>query len=672
MGIRAVAARGGMAAFVAAGVFLSVDAASASAPVVELGHDMDVRFHDTYATVKVRRTVSSDHVDGVEARLSIDTEHPMAATGLATRADDGRWYAGELMDVHDAVDTYWKLTGSKKVVPEGELPDRMPRLRPKDPALLMWQPYALELYVYPVVEGSPKAVEYTLQIPYAYEGGAEVLHLPVGDADDLPPKITFGRTPRAGTVTAEGMAVAEGTTLVPSSTGEVAVRIEPTRRDPLTVTLSSTRADKRHMARLAVSAGPQLGPDPARTHAVIVLDRSRSLGDDSFVAAQRAVQAYLTELDAVPGAKVQIVGFARKAQALQTGFVAPNVAAGDLRDAGWDLRNGSELDAALQLAAARLAKAPAGAPRRVIVVSDTAVTESVAAAATARLSKMSAVVHLADITGARYTGLARDPKHPWGDVVAGTGGVAWQGVVDAVDGRTGQIFSDWVRPQRIEDLTVELDGADLRDSELGEIVLEAGAGMLDVDLYDRVPRVATVRGVLWGRSIVAKARRSSRTDKEFSITAAAYLGGEMTDAEIRDVALRAHAASPQTALLALEPDASPGQAIDGDLPVASRVFSTSCGVGGGPLGDFGRYSLTFDEAELIRDEVASAIDACGATGEHVSVGLTTTYAEITDVDRVDIEGKPELAACVRDELWTIEFPPGQHGPTRHEVEHEPL
>ena len=669
MGTRTVVPRWGLSGLVAAGIGLATTSATASAPasapVVELAHEVEVQLHDTYATLTVQRTVASDHVDGVEARLSIDTTHPMAATALATRADDGRWYRAELMDVRDAVDTYYKLTGSKKVVPEGELPSRMPSVTPKDPALLLWQPYALDLYVYPVVEGSPKAIEYTLQVPYEHVDGAEILYIPTGDSDDLPPTITFGKTPSHAQVSAEGVAIGKGTQLLGSATEDLEVRIERDRSPTIAVSLAATRADARYMARVQVVAGRELGPDPARTHAIVVLDRSRSLGEDSFTAAQRAVQAYLDELSRVPGAKVQVLGFDRTVHALHGGFVSPTTAAGDLRDAGWDQRNGSDLGAALQLAAERLRAAPEGAPRRLLIVSDTAMTEAVEKVARAQLSKVSAVVHLADLEGARSTDLDLDASHPWSDLVAATGGAVWRGRVDAVDGETGDVFARWVRPRRIDDLVVDLDG-----HEVGETILDAGEGTLDVNMYEHTPRLVTVRGRLWGTPVVAHARRNAQGDREMIMTAAAYLGDGMTDAEIADIAQRAGAVSPQTALLALEPDASPGQAVDGDPVRARRMARTSCRFGSGPSGDFGRYSLTFDEAELIRDEVAAAVDACGADREHVSVELTTTYAEITDVDRVEIEGAPELEACVRDELWAIEFPPGQRVRTRHVVEHE--
>ncbi len=652
-----------MASLVCMGLAVVATSATASAPVVELAHEIEIELHDTYATLKVQRTLASDHVDGVEVRLSIDATHPMAATALATRADDGRWYQAELMDVHEAVDTYWRLTGSRKIVPEGELPPRMPSLTPKDPALMMWQPHALDVFVYPVAEGRPKAIAYTLQVPYEHYEGAQHVHVPT--VGDVAPTITFAGVPRGVQVSADAAAIEKGTVLVGSATEDLVVRLDAVRSPALAVSLAATRADARHMARVEVVAGRELGPDPVGTHAIVVLDRSRSLGEDSFAAAQRAVQAYLDELSRVPGAKVQIVGFDRHVHALHTGFVSPRTAGVDLRDVGWDQRNGSDLGAALQRAAERLRAAPREAPRRVLIVSDAAVTEAVAKVVTSQLRTLDAVVHLADIEGARATDLARDLTHPWGDHVTATGGEVWRGTVDAVDGQTHDVFAQWVRPQRIEDVVVDLDG-----HEVGESVLDVGEGTIDVNMYEHTPRMVTVRGRLWGTTVLARARRSARADRELAITAAAYLGEGMTDAEITAIARRAGAVSPMTALLALEPDASPGQAVDPDPSRPSRTFSTSCRFGGGEIGDFGRYSLAFDEAELVRTEVVAAIDACGAAGEDVSVELTTTYAEITEVDRVEIEGAPELESCVRDELWSIEYPPGRHGSTRHLVEHE--
>ena len=81
--------------------------------------------------------------------------------------------------------------------------------------------------------------------------------------------------------------------------------------------------------------------------------------------------------------------------------------------------------------------------------------------------------------------------------------------------------------------------------------------------------------------------------------------------------------------------------------------------------------MTFDEEAFIRDQVTEAVTACNATHEHVSVELTTTYAEVVNVDQVDVEGQPELAACVEEALWMVVFPPGQHRRATHVVAYDP-
>ncbi|MGH1345352.1 MAG: vWA domain-containing protein [Nannocystales bacterium] len=656
-----------LASLLAVGTALTAGVASgAPSQIIEVAHDVEVEFHETHATLTVRRTLETEHLNPLEAHLRIGTKHPLAATSLATRGSDGQWYRGELMDVHDAVDTYWKLTGSKKVVPEGKLPRRMPSLKPKDPALLMWRGDGLSLFVFPLSEGESRSVEYTLQVPYEHESGADVLYIPVGGVDALSPRITFSRPPPKTAVTTEGQSVKGGLVLVPTSTGELAVRLESYRSPTLSVSLASIPADQRHMARVEVVAGRELGVDPAGTHAIIVVDRSRSLGEDSFSAAQAAVQAYLGELAEVADARVQIVGFARKAEALHSDFVSASVAAADLRDAGWDQRNGSDLGAALHLAASRLEDAPRDVPRRVLVLSDTALTDAVEADALAQIESLSAVVHLVDVEGARWTSMEPAEDHPWEDEVVATGGAVWAAAVDAVDGETGEVFASWVRPQSIRDVRVNLDG-----EELGTTWLDSGEGTLDVELYERAPRVLRATGRVWGRTVEARATRTTKGDRAWKTTAAAYLGGGMSEAEIVDVAQRAGAVSPHTAFLALEPGASPGEAMLPDDAGSPRTVFGCRLRAGGYSGDFGRYSLTFDEEAFIRDQVTEAVTACNATHEHVSVELTTTYAEVVNVDQVDIEGQPKLVACVEEALWNVEFPPGQHRRATHIVEHDP-
>ena len=71
---------------------------------------------------------------------------------------------------------------------------------------------------------------------------------------------------------------------------------------------------------------------------------------------------------------------------------------------------------------------------------------------------------------------------------------------------------------------------------------------------------------------------------------------------------------------------------------------------------------------LIQEAADTAITQCKATGRRVTAEVTTTYAE---VDRVQVEGAPDLECCVRGALWPVEFPPGQHRLLSHAVERDP-
>lgn len=638
----------------------AVPAAAAAEPI-EAAHEILVDFGPHAATLSVRRSVRSDAADTYEARLAVESAFPLVATGLRTRGDDGRWYAATLRPVDQAIATYWMLTGSQKVAPERPTGERFPELRPRDPALMMWSDTGVEIYVFPVSAGSPRTVEYTLVLTYDHSEGGRAVHVPVGP-DALPPVVRVGTVPAGHRVEHDGAGLRTGSEIIKSAGDDLVLRLLPPTNVPLAARLAVTRAGARHMFRVEVDSGALLGPDPTDTHAVIVLDRSRSMTEEGHDAARQAARGYLAALARVPGARVEVVEFARAARRVHGGFVTPAEAAAALADAQ-SLTNGSELASALELTRTIVEQAPRSAPRRVLVLSDSALDPSLdepSRRALAALQSSRAIVHLPATRADDHALLQVDGAHRFHDAVTATGGLVWDARADVVHSDGNTTFVEWVRPQVIRDLEIAVDDAVLAEA----FDLAAGEGAAEIDLLAHAPRRVTAHGSLWSTPIAVTARRDAGFDRAWTVLAAAYADDRLSDAELVDVATRAGAVSPKTAYLALEPGAKPGQALPSP-PSPRRSRSTQCGLRAGH--PFGRVELTFDEPGFIRAAVADAARRCRVGAREVVAHLTTTYAEVVAVPKVEVEGDETAAACVRERLWALEFPPGRDVARGHVV-----
>lgn len=645
-------------------------AGEAAAEVVEVAHEVRVDFAAEMATLTVRRTAKGDSFDNFEAHFSVRSDWPLVGTGLRTRGDDGNWYVGKLLAVDQAVATYWMLTGSQKVVPERAMGPRFPQMGAQDPALMLWAPTGFEVYAFPVSDGHPRTVEYTLAAAYRYVDGGYAVQVPVGAGDELAPVVTIGAVAAGYSVMLGETVVAAGTKLAELPTtkerfASLELRLVANAPRPLVVRVASTPAGSRHLMRDEVEVGTLLGPDPARTHAVIVLDRSRSLLPEHHDAARRAALAYLAALEQVPGSKAQVVLFDRAVEAKFGGFVTPGEAAGALQTPE-KLANGSELAGALAAAHTFLKTAPRGAPRRVLVLSDTTVDprrEPAVHAALAAMRTAGVVAHVANIMADRRAVLDSDGGHRLAGAVHDTGGEVWYGQFDTAYGRDAELFAEWVRPRRVRDLEVTIDGIGVGEP----FDLRGGEGTREVTLRQVAPREVRARGFLWGSPIDVTARRDVRGDRAWAVLAAAYDDDALTDDERRDIAVRAGAVSPMTALLALEPNVEPGQA---QVAITARSSGRTygCGMGGGGGNGFGRFELQYDEEAFVRGAVAAARTKCLASGRAVRAEVTTGYAEVLAVPAVEIAGDPAAAECVREALWALEVQAGRHRVVRHVVE----
>ncbi len=123
------------------------------------------------------------------------------------------------------------------------------------------------------------------------------------------------------------------------------------------------------------------------------------------------------------------------------------------------------------------------------------------------------------------------------------------------------------------------------------------------------------------------------------------------------LAMRGHAVSPVTSLLAIEPGVRPStEGLDG------------IGEGGGGIGEgFGLGSLGtighgagggFDRGAFLAAALKRGADACGGAGRSLEVDLETTRDEVVDVPSVVVRGAPDtkLTACVAETAWALDLP----------------
>ena len=387
--------------------------ATRSAELVERAHAVDLVMDVDRATLTVRRTVHNGGERHDQAAFWIQLPETAVATGLRTLATvKGRpvWYEGELMEAEAAAAKYKELTG-------------LGGYYPKDPALLSWRDQGtLALQVFPCPPGEDKSVEYTLTLPVEYVRGRSVLKLPrLGTAElaadvrvrpasrrdqvllgDTPvPPGTRVRWPTAS-VADEVLAVDEGdeddalAQFDPRlDLAEDEVLVSLARRDPARlsgrVASVALRGD-RHLREVEVEAAPKLSRAPRGAHVVVLVDTSRSLADSEVSSEIAAAQAVIAGF---PDARVEVIPFARRPERLFGRFIGRDAAILALEDLQLARHNGSDVDLALAAAAEALQKAPRGAPRRVILLTDTLTRESLTPARLrGALATTGALVHV--------------------------------------------------------------------------------------------------------------------------------------------------------------------------------------------------------------------------------------------------------------------------------------
>ncbi len=605
----------------------------------ERGHDLSITLARGWARIVVQRTFENGAGKHDQAFVHITDLPPGAiAIGLRTQGTNGTWFEGELLEAELAAKRYQELTG-------------IGGYYPKDPALLSWRSVDhLALQVFPVDPKGKKVVEYTLLVPTRYVEGRDVLELPRMGVPDLAPTYTVKAENKDDRVELAGLPLKGAQPLLGPRTLEL-VRTAP---PALGGSFAAISVGKRAVLRARIEVAGKLSTVPKGAHVVVVLDTSRSLSEDLVQAEVASAQAYLSHF---PDAKAQIVTFARTVTPLHTGWVGASQASKDLGAAKLTRKNGSAVDLAWKEAATRLATAPADAPRRVLFLTDLRTKAAITPETLGSFEAKQGLLHLAEVRTGAPT-LQRIDHGPWAKLPRVSGGLLWSASIsaDKADAKAQRAtLEEWARPLRIDNVVVE--GVGLPKAFTPPSSLAEGEGFEETGLGTFATPAIEVRGELWSKSL--KTVLSSSADEEKRAAALAFGASlSLTEPEMMVLALRGHAVSPVTSLLAIEPGVRPStEGLDwdsvGDGFGVGGIGLVGHGSGGGGGGSW------FDPKAWLAEQTKKAFGKCGGGVQKGAVDVEVTRDEIVAL-RVTLDGASAgdpFAACVEEQMWAVELPP---------------
>jgi hypothetical protein len=499
-----------------------------------------------------------------------------------------------------------------------------------------------QLQLLPFPASTTRTVEYTVLVPTTYSAGRHVLFNPAleseGDAGVLQAQGVRGKLLVDG-VGASGGAL-EGQEI------QLAPRAQPTLGGALA---DVELASGRHALRYRIELAPQLSSLPKNAYVVVLLDASRSLGANQGQAALAGARAFLSHL---PDAKVEIITFDRSASSVSGGFIDAANATAFLTTLGLSRSNGSDVGAALALAKRRLAQAPAGSPKRVLLFTDALVASQVDPHALG-LGTTGGLLHLA-LPDDLAVALERDDEHPWASDTAASGGVVWKAHADPA-GDTLELrrtYEELARPIRLHHAKLSVpeapDLADQVDAELLE-----GRGLSGLAWASGAVSEVSLRGELWQATAKLTLKPEPRETKLWqTLLLGSPLEADMTDGEVRALASRSRVLSRMTAFVAVTPGSRPDAFSGLGL---SGFSSSSCCCCGGWRGATGIGHIAHPAEHMAR-ELARAYVFCGGTTEAVEVGIETTFAEIVSVTTSSSDAA--LASCVEGRTWAVLLPDG--------------
>jgi hypothetical protein len=611
--------------------------------VEESAVSVDVQFDRGMATVIVRRTLTNGGDRDDQAVLDIDSPSGGVGVGLRTQTSGGAWIDGALMDAEQAEKRYRELTG-------------FGRATARDPVILAWAgPGSLSLQAFPVPSGGSKTVEYTLRVPATWSSGTWHVVLPAMATGAVLAQAVIRPASREDALAVDGRPVASPARITLDHAADVS--LSPRGQPRLAAGLAVAPAGpSRWVVHAQVEAAAKLSEVPRGAWVVVLVDASRSLDEAGLAAELAAARAYVSWL---PDARVALLAFDRTPHPLAPAFLDARAAAEVLSSARIVRRNGSHLDAALAEAARLLGAAPAGAPRRILALTDLRMRAAASPNDTrVEVARAGAVVHVANVyPGAPY--LARDDDAPWGVVPRATGGVLWIAGASSDPGDEApmrRVFEEWARPLRVDRLSVTLHG--VAGQSLDAATLDEGAGLDDARITAAAPDALKLDGELWSQPVHLAVVPSEDAARSWSaLVFGTSLVDELTPDEMRPLARRGRAVSPVTSYLAVEPGARPSTSGVPELvgfgsSGGSYTSHCSCGIrhaGGSAV----------DAAGLLAAAIAPAWRGCRPGGARGHLTIETTSREVVDVVRAAVDapaGSRELAECLREAAWSVDVP----------------
>lgn len=617
--------------------------------MIEQAHWISLRLHRGHARAVVRRTVHNGGSRHDQAVMWLHLPEEAVAVDLRTLSEkDGQpiWYRGELMEAEAAAAKYRELTG-------------IGGYYPKDPALLSWRhPGLLALQVFPVPPRQPKTVEYTLELPMTYSGGRYHLVLPRMGTARLAARAELHAAEAGDRVFVDGKLAGPGGG-VTLSKDETKIDLAPSKVDRLDGALASVRfGPSRVLSHFQVNAAPRISETPRGAAVVVIIDASRSFDDGVRTAGIAALRATLSHF---ADARVEVLTFDRAVRAELGGFMPVSRARSALGKLAITPRNGSHFDDALARADALLARLPRETPKRILAITDLHTRSSLTPERVAAL-KSGALLHVGVIdAGYSEPSVTRDDASPWARVTRPTGGLVWNAIASVEAGHTAALaraYEEWARPVRIDGFKIDAKGiGDGLYSVPGS--LAEGEGFEDRRIGDAEVTDVSIEGELWATPIRKTMKPDEAAGRLWSALAfGAYdLRGSLNEQEMMVLAMRGHAVSPVTSLLAIEPGVRPsteGLEVSG---FGSSGGGMGSGIGLGSIGTIGHGRGSFDPDRWLRDALSAGLANCGGAGKKTKVALESTRNEVVDVTLVSVDGGSDaVVRCVREAVWGFELP----------------
>lgn len=404
----------------------------------------------------------------------------------------------------------------------------------------------------------------------------------------------------------------------------------------------------RDIARLELALARELTEIPGDLHTAIVVDHSRSL-----TAAQRENQRAIIEayLRAAPRGRVQVIGYARTAAPLLSGWMNANRAAARIDRAvrGLPPRNGSNLDEGLAVAGAWLSNITG--TRRVIVFTDERLAHRITDDPVALRSALPqhTLVHVVDVFGGDGS-LVRADDAPLSPLALATGGIGVSGGPDQ-DGNVDALLL--ARPTSLDNLSIKGEGWEESIQESRSCLLAFtplfSEGMSCVWWGTGTPTSGelTITGSLWGTTVTKTVRPDTTRARSVAriLTTLDSLDVDL----LHEVEIAALAVNSVWSLFAMWGPAGGYDEVETFGVVGLSSFSC-CHTIGTTSRDFGTGTFAPRPYDEVRRQLAGAVTRCNPHSE-ITVKIETTLDEIIAVD-VDVRnGDAGVRDCITEGVW---------------------